>query len=137
MLRAFAWLDTKRHSAPRRRVDDWRPPEGGSDPAHDLRELGYDADNPWGHWANSGEGTDGPDLNGWLLTYADKAARIPEAFALVVPVNTYGGSDSTVSLGGVEQPGDLYDKSLDATAKIHLPQDGNGVSAFRIAAPAI
>lgn len=50
------------------------------DPAYDryLRDLGFDADNPWEHFANSGEGDDGEDFNGWLLTHADKAARIPE-----------------------------------------------------------
>jgi len=50
------------------------------DPAYDayLRAHGFDADNPWEHWANSGEGEDGEDFNGWLLVHADKAARIPE-----------------------------------------------------------
>ncbi|MDG3578326.1 alkaline phosphatase family protein [Rhizobium sp. YJ-22] len=50
------------------------------DPAYDryLRDLGFDADNPWEHFANSSEGDDGEDFNGWLLTHADKAARIPE-----------------------------------------------------------
>jgi arylsulfatase A-like enzyme len=50
------------------------------DPAYDryLRDLGYDDENPWEHFANSGEGDDGEDFNGWLLTHADKAARIPE-----------------------------------------------------------
>lgn len=50
------------------------------DPAYDryLRDLGFDDDNPWEHWANSGEGEEGEDFNGWLLTHADKAARIPE-----------------------------------------------------------
>lgn len=50
------------------------------DPAYDayLREHGFDADNPWEHWANSGEGENGENFNGWLLAHADKAARIPE-----------------------------------------------------------
>jgi arylsulfatase A-like enzyme len=50
------------------------------DPAYDryLRDLGFDDENPWEHFANSGEGEDGTDFNGWLLTHADKAARIPE-----------------------------------------------------------
>ena len=50
------------------------------DPAYDayLREHGFDADNPWEYWANSGEGEDGENFNGWLLKHADKAARIPE-----------------------------------------------------------
>lgn len=50
------------------------------DPAYDryLRDLGFEDENPWEHFANSGEGEDGEDFNGWLLTHADKAARIPE-----------------------------------------------------------
>lgn len=50
------------------------------DPAYDayLRDLGFDAENPWEHFANSGEGEDGENFNGWLLAHADKAARIPE-----------------------------------------------------------
>ncbi|MBT9370012.1 sulfatase-like hydrolase/transferase [Rhizobium sp. CSW-27] len=50
------------------------------DPAYDryLRDLGFEDANPWEHYANSGEGDDGEDFNGWLLTHADKAARIPE-----------------------------------------------------------
>jgi arylsulfatase A-like enzyme len=43
-----------------------------------LREQGFDADNPWEHWANSGEDADGALLNGWLLSHADKPARVPE-----------------------------------------------------------
>ncbi|CAM5763936.1 alkaline phosphatase family protein [Mesorhizobium amorphae] len=50
------------------------------DPTYDayLREQGFDAENPWEHWANSGEGEQGENLHGWLLVHADKAARIPE-----------------------------------------------------------
>lgn len=50
------------------------------DPAYDayLRDLGFEADNPWEHFANSGEGENGENFNGWLLAHADKAARIPE-----------------------------------------------------------
>ncbi|TIT75251.1 MAG: DUF229 domain-containing protein, partial [Mesorhizobium sp.] len=50
------------------------------DPAYDtyLREHGFDAENPWEHWANSGEGDNGENFNGWLLVHADKPARIPE-----------------------------------------------------------
>ncbi len=43
-----------------------------------LREQGFDAVNPWEHWANSAEGADGALLNGWLLDHADKPARVPE-----------------------------------------------------------
>ncbi|PBB95193.1 sulfatase-like hydrolase/transferase [Mesorhizobium sp. WSM3862] len=50
------------------------------DPAYDtyLRQHGFEAENPWEHWANSGEGENGENFNGWLLVHADKAARIPE-----------------------------------------------------------
>lgn len=62
--------------------DDGLHPSSGydPDPAYDayLREHGFDADNPWEYWANSGEGEDGENFNGWLLKHADKAARIPE-----------------------------------------------------------
>lgn len=62
--------------------DDGLHPSSGydADPAYDryLRDAGFDADNPWEHWANSGEGEDGENQNGWLLVHADKAARILE-----------------------------------------------------------
>jgi arylsulfatase A-like enzyme len=51
---------------PRPRYDSW------------LREQGFDAENPWEHWANSGADASGELQNGWLLVHADKAARIPE-----------------------------------------------------------
>ena len=43
----------------------------------ELRGLGFDSDNPWEEWANSGGDAD-TLLNGWLLAHADKPARIPE-----------------------------------------------------------
>ena len=47
-----------------------------------LRRLsarhGYDAENPWEQWANSGAAADGTLQNGWLLAHADKAARVPD-----------------------------------------------------------
>ena len=43
-----------------------------------LREQGFEAPNPWEHWANSGADADGELQNGWLLVHADKAARVPE-----------------------------------------------------------
>ena len=66
---------------PFERDDGLHPGTGYSaEPAYDryLRQHGYAADNPWQDWANSGEGEDGDILNGWLLTHADKATRIPE-----------------------------------------------------------
>ena len=60
--------------------DDGLHPTGRPRPRYDsyLRELGYDAPNPWEHWANSAAADDGELQNGWLLVHADKAARIPE-----------------------------------------------------------
>jgi arylsulfatase A-like enzyme len=60
--------------------DDGLHPSGRPRPAYDayLREHGYEAENPWEQWANSGADDDGGLQNGWLLVNADKAARIPE-----------------------------------------------------------
>ena len=62
--------------------DDGLHPNGSysPDPAYDsyLRAQGFDAENPWEHWANSGKSADGSLQNGWLLSHADKAARVPE-----------------------------------------------------------
>ena len=62
--------------------DDGLHPDGpySPDPAYDayLRAQGFDAPNPWEHWANSGQGADGALQNGWLLSHADKAARVPD-----------------------------------------------------------
>jgi arylsulfatase A-like enzyme len=62
--------------------DDGLHPDGpySPDPAYDnyLRAQGFDAENPWEHWANSGQAEDGSLQNGWLLSHADKAARVPE-----------------------------------------------------------
>jgi arylsulfatase A-like enzyme len=59
--------------------DDGLHPDGAPRPAYDryLADLGYTADNPWQDWANSG-GDSETLLNGWLLSHADKPARIPE-----------------------------------------------------------
>ncbi len=53
-------------SKPRPRYDAW------------LAERGYPGENPWEHWANSGEAEDGTLHNGWLLAHADKPARVAE-----------------------------------------------------------
>ena len=62
--------------------DDGIHPDGPycPNPVYDtyLREQGYDAENPWEYWANSGEGPDGETQNGWLWAHADKPARVPE-----------------------------------------------------------
>ncbi len=65
--------------------DDGLHPKGYPQPrpAYDdyLRAQGFDAENPWEEWANSGE--DAPDgiLNGWLLANSNQPARIPEEHA--------------------------------------------------------
>ncbi len=60
--------------------DDGLHPDGSydPDPAYDgyLRAEGYAVDNPWQDWANSAEGEKGALLNGWLLSHADKPARV-------------------------------------------------------------
>lgn len=43
-----------------------------------LRAKGYEGNNPWETWANSGEAPDGTIQNGWLLVHADKKARAPD-----------------------------------------------------------
>ena len=62
--------------------DDGLHPDGTYDPnpRYDtyLRERGFEAANPWEHWANSGAAPDGTLQNGWLLSHADKPARVPE-----------------------------------------------------------
>jgi arylsulfatase A-like enzyme len=60
--------------------DDGLHPDSRPRPAYDayLRAQGFDAKNPWEHWANSGADADGNIQNGWLLAHSDKAARVPE-----------------------------------------------------------
>ncbi len=62
--------------------DDGLHPDGKYDPnpRYDdyLRKKGFDAANPWEHWANSAAGPNGEILNGWLMSHADKPARVPE-----------------------------------------------------------
>ena len=64
---------------PYERDDGLHPGPSRPRPTYDqyLRDLGYAAENPWEDWANSGGDPDAL-LNGWLLTHADKPARIPE-----------------------------------------------------------
>jgi arylsulfatase A-like enzyme len=60
--------------------DDGLHPTGRPRPKYDeyLRKQGFEATNPWEHWANSGAAEDGSLQNGWLLVHADKAARVPD-----------------------------------------------------------
>jgi arylsulfatase A-like enzyme len=43
-----------------------------------LQQKGYDGENPWGDWANSGTDADGRLLSGWLLANSDRPARVEE-----------------------------------------------------------
>ena len=43
-----------------------------------LKELGFEGSNPWEQWANSAEGDDGELLSGWLMSHADRPARVAE-----------------------------------------------------------
>ena len=63
---------------PYERDDGLHPDRPAERPAYDayLREHGFEAANPWEHWANSGAANDGSLQNGWLLVHADKAARV-------------------------------------------------------------
>lgn len=60
--------------------DDGLHPDGAPEPVYDryLRDKGYQAENPWEYWANSAEGPGGETQNGWLLSHADKPARVAE-----------------------------------------------------------
>ncbi|PVA05466.1 alkaline phosphatase family protein [Thalassorhabdomicrobium marinisediminis] len=54
-------------------------PTGGKMPSHYnayLNEQGYDGENPWEDWANSGEDEDGTILSGWLMQNAGRPARV-------------------------------------------------------------
>ena len=61
--------------------DDGLHPFASADKAPDyneyLRQQGFEADNPWEEWANSGAGPDGKILSGWLLKNSGLPARIP------------------------------------------------------------
>jgi arylsulfatase A-like enzyme len=52
--------------------------DGGQDYDDYLRSHGFEGENPWESWANSGEDADGNLQNGWLLQHSDKPARVPE-----------------------------------------------------------
>ncbi|MEP3275545.1 MAG: alkaline phosphatase family protein [Stappiaceae bacterium] len=43
-----------------------------------LREHGYEGENPWNDYANSGEGPDGEVLSGWYLKNSNLPARVSE-----------------------------------------------------------
>ena len=41
-----------------------------------MANKGYDGENPWHHWANSGRGEDGEILSGWLLKHASEPSAV-------------------------------------------------------------
>ena len=43
---------------------------------HHLANKGYDGENPWHHWANSGRSEDGEILSGWLLKHASEPSAV-------------------------------------------------------------
>ena len=56
-------------------------PDGAKQPSHynsHLEELGFEGPNPWEQWANSAEGDDGELLSGWLMSHANRPARVAE-----------------------------------------------------------
>ncbi len=59
-------------------------PEGAKRPTHYddyLKALDYAGANPWEQWANSSTNDVGEILSGWLMSNADKPARIAEQHA--------------------------------------------------------
>lgn len=60
--------------------DDGLHPYGGVDPnlAYNvyLRDQGYEGDNPWHSYANSGESPDGEILSGWVMRNNHLPARV-------------------------------------------------------------
>ena len=61
------------------RLDGLHPSKGKKRPSHYnayLTEKGYDGPNPWEQWANSADGAGDDILSGWLLSHADKPARV-------------------------------------------------------------
>lgn len=64
------------------RLDGVHPTGGKKKPTHYndyLWNKGYDGENPWHDWANSGESDTGEILSGWLMENSSEAARIDEA----------------------------------------------------------
>ncbi len=65
---------------PYERDDGLHPDQKTRRPRYDryLAERGYDGENPWHRWANSGEDEKGNLLDGWLLKHANRPARVRE-----------------------------------------------------------
>lgn len=65
---------------PYERDDGLHPGQGPQDIAYNdyLRSKGYAQAAPWEVFANGAEGAGGESLSGWLLSHADKPARVRE-----------------------------------------------------------
>ncbi len=55
-----------------------------------LRDHGMDGDNPWEEWANTGIGTDGEPVSGWMLENAPYPARVPKEHSETAWLTTRG-----------------------------------------------
>ena len=80
---------------------------GGPDYFEYLRSHGFTGDNPWHDWANSAAGPTGEILSGWLLTHADKPARIPEEHS-ETPYMTRRAMEFIAEAAGDGQPWCLH-----------------------------
>ena len=58
--------------------DGFYDPNGAKEYNKWLRDKGYESDNPWHDFANSGLDEDGNVQSGWFLKNSDKAANIAE-----------------------------------------------------------
>ncbi|THH38641.1 DUF4976 domain-containing protein [Aliishimia ponticola] len=58
--------------------DGYYDPDGAKHYNEWLRAKGYESDNPWHDFANSGLDDDGNVLSGWFLKHAPEAANIAE-----------------------------------------------------------
>lgn len=58
--------------------DGFYDPDGAKEYNKWLKEKGYESDNPWHDFANSGIDDDGNVQSGWFLKNSDKAANIAE-----------------------------------------------------------
>jgi arylsulfatase A-like enzyme len=58
--------------------DGYYDPDGAKEYNKWLRAKGYESDNPWHDFANSGLDADGNVLSGWFLKHATEAANIAE-----------------------------------------------------------
>ena len=70
--------------------DGYYDPNGAREYNKWLREKGYESDNPWHDFANSGLDADGNVQSGWFLKNSDKAANIAEQHSETPYLTTRG-----------------------------------------------